>query len=277
MKALIRIALAAVLPLIWSCENPPDTTQTPSSISTNSPTSSIVPADLTGIWVSEKYIDDLKKFKCLRQAFDSIEPLTVLNIRNGDMIGDTQRVSVSYGGHEGGECFIVFKPYKLATGVTFSEASNEPPYKLHNARDLIIENGRLVIQNYDENGQPTYKSKYIRASILMSSEGESGLDNILEQVSIQTLFKGKWYLTKSNGEKSTVQIDEKGGLTGFGSLKTLGVYTDYVGIDFANDMAYFMEEQSKKPIIIAFKHSGNMVEFWDEKSKTKNVLYKISR
>ncbi len=278
MKTLTKIALATILTLVWACTNQPETKQVPSSVSTNAPTTvSILPTDLTGTWVSEKYIADLKKIKCLRQAFDNIEPLTVLNIRKGDMIGDTQRVSVSYNGHEGSEYFILFKPYKLANGVTFSEASDEPPYKLHNARDLILENGHLVLQNYDENGRPTYWSKYVRTSIPKSLEGEGEFDNILEHVSIQTLFMGKWSLIKNNGEKSTVQIDDKGGLTGFGSLKTLGVYTDYVGIDFANDMAYFIDEHSKKPITMAFKHFGNMVEFWDEKSKSKNVLYRISR
>lgn len=269
MLNYLKSTTLAVVILISACKNQPETaSNTITSLSTQKSQVSIQPKDLIGIWVSAKYLADIQHSHSMRMAFDSIETLTVMDIKEGDMLGDTQRVSLSFGGHEGGEGMIVFAPFKSSKGITFGISSGDNPPILDNPKALIVHKDTITLQGIDDKNNITDASTYIRYTA-------GDLDNILEQVGIQTLFKGDWTLTDDEGKISSVKITEKGDLKGFGSYKSIGLYSDYSGVDFDCDMAYLTENTTKKPRVLCFKHTGNSVEFHEMGARKNKVVYKL--
>ena len=262
MKNCFYLSASFILLILAACNTAPSTPTTSTATAPKTPTKA---SDLTGIWVNAAYIEDLKHTYSPLNSNAKIGELAVFYFDATTLKGDTLDGGLSFNGHEGGSCSVIFRTPKTGNAsagmATLLPISGVKPEQ---ECGIGIENGQLIV-----NAQPQLRYNRI--------ESAQNVDDVVSKAVIQTLFMGDWTMTDENGKVSKIKIAADGKVTGNPALNMMEVLTDFVADAPPTDEAYFFDGKTKRPLILAFKHSGEKVEFLRQNTPKGKPLWVWTR
>ena len=254
MKKIFYLSMGMISLLQAACNTAPNNkteTATIATASVGATTIATQPADLNGVWLNAAYIDDLKVTRSPMSSSSKLGEIAVFQFDSATMKGDTLNGGLSFNGHEGGECQVVFRTSKGQSGsATLLPISGVKPEA---ERSIFVENGQLMIGS----------EKALRYNRIESAQN---VDDVVAKAVIQTLFAGNWNMTDDGGGVSKIKVGADGKVSGNPGISTMDVLTDFVADAPPTDQAYFFDGENKRPYILAFKHSGGNVEFFHKNS-----------
>ena len=268
MKNYFYVSASFILLILAACNTSPSTptgaapTTTPTVAVAKTPTKA---SDLTGIWVNAAYIDDLKHTHSPLNSKAKIGELAVFYFDAATLKGDTLDGGLSFNGHEGGSCSVVFRTPK--TGNASAGMATLLPIsgiKPEQECGIGIDNGQLIV-----NAQPQLRYNRI--------ESAQNVDDVVSKAVIQTLFVGDWTMTDADGKVSKIKVAADGKVTGNPDVSTMEVLTDFVADAPPTDEAYFFDGKTKRSLILAFKHRGEKVEFLRQNTPKGKPLWVWTR
>ncbi|MGZ3753982.1 MAG: hypothetical protein ACXVAY_21085 [Mucilaginibacter sp.] len=225
-----RLYLLLILSACFSCksksnQDTKDSTATSSINQTQDLIKKFKPI-IQGVWVKADYVDKVIKTKSPLAASDEVGGITTMYINTDKLEGDSIIVNAGYGNHEGGSAVLKFQPGKSPATIIFN--GGELSYTISNGDTT------LTISQFDKTKKQQIITKYIKA---LNKQPDDDLGYGMSCYINKGLVVGSYALIDSTGEKSKVDFNSDGKVTGFFNFKKY-----IINIDLNSDVNDNLDE-----------------------------------
>lgn len=224
---------------------------------------------LSGVWVTNDYIDDLIKTRSPYNSSDKFGGMASLIIDADSIHGDSIVAGVSLNNHEGGQFVIYFKkginPAALPLKIEYESGTHfyDLGYKV-NKKDT-----NLIVFRYDQNKRLIDQIKYTK---VLDKDLNDDAAYGIEFITNKKLITGKYTITDSTGNVSNIEFTNEGKITGFSDFSNYYVNTDFAAGPANNIDQLSFDVSTKHQKDFAFKIKEDTLNIYRTTSNADSTL-----
>jgi len=254
-----------IISLIVSCKSSvkraaKDTTATGKTIDAKQSLIGEFKPFVQGSWVNKDYIKEIAKTRSPYIAREKVGNITTMLIDTKFIEGDSVKIAVGYGNHEGGDFILKFHPGRTAGTIKAYSPGGDVAGNTFELKYSIGKNDTtLILYTFDKKKKPTDTTNYTR--VFKDFEGHE-LGYSTYYLVNKTLISGNYILTDTLNKTSKVNFDSYGKVTGFPGAKTYAIDVDFETPPGNNMDQIDFDQDSKNNKFYAFKFVHDTLNFY---------------
>jgi hypothetical protein len=216
---------------------------------------------IQGSWVNRDFINKIAKTQSPYLAKDDAGNICTMLISTKFIEGDSLKIEVGYGTHEGGDFTLKFHQAKVKGAIiAYPAPGGNIDGDTYGLKYKISKNDTtLILYTFNKDGKTTDSTYYFK--VFNDFEGHE-LGYSLYYMVNKTLISGNYILTDSVNNKTKVSFDSFGNVSGFPNAKTYAIDVDFETPPGNNMDQLNFELADKKTSLYAFKIDRDTVNLY---------------